>query len=53
MEKALEHFEKVIFTFFQKTKDKHRYLKEQIILVVMDTSKVQKIFARLWLFRTT
>ena len=30
MEKALEHFEKVVFSFFQKTREKHRYSKEQV-----------------------
>ena len=41
MEKAVDHFEKVIFPFFQKTKDKHRYPKQQMSLVIMNTSKGQ------------
>ena len=32
-EKTIEHFEKVIFSFFKKTKDKHRCFKEKISLV--------------------
>ena len=49
MEKAADHFEKVIFPFFQKIKDKHRYLQEQTTLVIIDTfkgqdDKVLKIF---------
>ena len=42
MEKAVEHFEKVIFPFFQKTKEEYNYPKEQMSLVVMDTFKGQK-----------
>ena len=41
MEKAVDHFEKVIFPFFQKTKDKHCYPKQQMSLVIINTSKGQ------------
>ena len=41
MEKAVEHFEKVIFPFFQKTKEEYNYPKEQMSLVIMDTFKGQ------------
>ena len=41
MEKAVEHFEKVIFPFFQKTKEEYNYSKEQMSLVVMDIFKDQ------------
>ena len=41
MEKAVEHFEKVIFPFFQKTKEEYNYQKEQMSLVIMDTFKGQ------------
>ena len=41
MEKAAEYFEKAIFPFFQKIKDKHRYLQEQMTLVAQDTVKGQ------------
>ena len=41
MEKAVERFEKVIFPFFQKTKEEYNYLKEQMSLVIMDTFKGQ------------
>ena len=41
-EKPVKHFEKVIFPFFQKTRDKHRYAKEQTSLVIMDTFKGQE-----------
>ena len=41
MEKAVEHFEKVIFPFFQKTKEKYTYPKHQMSLVIMDTFKCQ------------
>ena len=41
MERAADHFEKVIFPFFQKIKDKHRYLQEQTTLVIIDTFKGQ------------
>ena len=37
--KAVDYFEKVIFPFFQKTKGKHRYPKQQMPLVIMDTLK--------------
>ena len=53
-EKAVKYFEKVIFPFFQKTKDKHRYAKEQTSLVTMDTFKGQdneilkKLFAKVF-----
>ena len=49
MEKTVEHFEKVIFLFSQKTKDKHRYSKEQMSLVIMDIFKGQdnKVFKEL------
>ena len=33
MEKAVEHFEKVIFPFFQKTKEVYNYPKEQMSLL--------------------
>ena len=33
MGKAVEHFEKVIFPFFQKTKEEYNYAKEQMSLV--------------------
>ena len=33
MDKAVEHFEKVIFSFFQKTKEEYNYPKEQMSLV--------------------
>ena len=41
MEKGVEHFEKVIFPFFQKTKEEYNYPKEQMSLVIMDTFKGQ------------
>ena len=41
MEKAVEHFKKFIFPFFQKPKDKHCCPKEQMSLVIMDTFKGQ------------
>ena len=41
LEKAVEHFEQVIFPFLQKTKEKHGYPKEQMSLVIMDAFKGQ------------
>ena len=39
MEKVADHFEKVIFPFFQKTKEMYNYPKEQMSLVITDTFK--------------
>ena len=53
-EKAVKYFEKVIFPFFQKTKGKHRYAKEQTSLVTMDTFKgedneiLKKLFVKIF-----
>ena len=53
-EKAVKYFEKVIFLFFQKTKGKHRYAKEQTSLVTMDTFKgedneiLKKLFVKIF-----
>ena len=41
MEKAVDHFKKFIFPFFQKTKKEYNYPKEQMSLVIMDTFKGQ------------
>ena len=41
MEKSVEHFEKIIFPFFQKTKEEYNYPKEQMPLVIMDICKGQ------------
>ena len=40
MEEAIEHFQKVVFPLFQKTKKKYLYPKEQMSFI-MDTFKGQ------------
>ena len=40
-EKVVKHFEKVIFLSLQKTKEKNRYSKEQMSLIIMDLVKGQ------------
>ena len=41
MDKPVEYLEKVISPFFQKTRNKHRYPKEQMSLVFMDAFEGQ------------
>ena len=63
MEKAVEYFEKVIFPLIKKTKNKYRYPKEQMSLVITDSFEGQdnrvlkefraKNFVMIRLFRTT
>ena len=45
-EKAVEDFKNVVFQFFQKINDKHRYAKEQTSLVIMGIFKIK--VTRFW-----